>query len=90
MCVCTSDVSDVKIQRSADADVYADVKLTFSEDADTSFYKIADADVIFVRTADTDADANVENNAVDLRMRMQMQIFDTSLKHPNQSSLFKQ
>ena len=69
------DVSDVKIQRSADADVI----FTYFEDADanadTSFYKIADADVIFIRTADAD----VENNADDPWMRMQMQIFDTSL-----------
>ena len=64
-------------------DVYADVIFTYFEDADadadTSFYKIADADadadVIFIRTVG--ADANVENNADD--MRMQMQIFDTSL-----------
>ena len=42
---------------------------------DTSFYKIADADVIFIRTVD--ADANVENNADDSRSRMR--IFDASL-----------
>ena len=56
-----------------------DVIFTNFEDADadedTSFYQIADADVIFIKTADT----NVENNADDPRMRMQ--IFDTSLLH---------
>ena len=44
-------------------------------DADAHVYSIADADVIFIRTAD--ADANVENNVDNPRMRMQ--IFDTSL-----------
>ena len=46
------DVSDVKIQRSADADVYADVIHTHFADAD--------ADIIFCKTADADADEDIK------------------------------